>query len=514
MKFEKRTFPNHRTHPVILSTIGALLGLEIKPIEKCKVLELNCGDGGNIIPVSLYFPQMQYYGVDTDETAVLKANKLVKDLNLTNIRIQKKELSELRELEGQFDFIILNRYYSWVDPELRKNIWEFCQTHLSENGLIFLDFNSLPGWAELLSLRKLIQFRIKGIDDWETAKGEILKFLPAFCNIVTPPENVSNFSEFFKDEVNHILSLINSDREQIFVQDFFEDENHPVYLSKLIEEAGNFDFKFLSNCDLSNADRSVLPGNVLQLLQIKSKDLPEFEQYIDFFVNQTFREVLFCRESVKINRNPNPKQLENFFVKAQFEINTEFEDQGSKNELMLISESGMSVKVSGSLLGDVAALLVEKAPSYIRMEELFSEVEGLTGTDMKKSAKRSELAMFLLSLYLNTDLLDMRFWEVPEAADGDEMYSISPLIQIQAKNDEHVTIPEHYSVSLTAFEKRLVQELPLQFTFADFLKTASDLFKTERTFQESIQQDFGLEILDELSGKTVIQKMIRKGLIQ
>ena len=514
MEFEKRTFPNHRSHPVFLSTIGALLGLDIKPINICKVLELNCGDGGNIIPFSLYYPQMEYVGVDTDEAAVLKAKKLVKDLKLTNIKILKKELDELKNLEGQFDFIILNRCYSWINPDLRRIIWGFCQSHLSKNGIIFLNFNSLPGWAELLSLRRLIQFRIKGIDDLETAKSEIQKFLPAFSKMVTPPENIGKFSEFFKDEVNHILSLIDSDREQIFFEDFFKDENHPVYFSQLIQEAADFDFKFLSNCDLSNADRSDLPANVLQLLQNKSKDLPEFEQYIDFFVNQTFREILLCRNSLEINRTPDQHRLEKFFVKAKFEIDQDFENQESNNELLLLSESGMSVKVSGSLLGEVAAFLLENAASYIRIDQLFSEIGELAGNDGEKAAKRAELAMFLLSLYLNTDLLDMRVWEISEMDKEAETFSISPLIQIQAENEALVTIPEHYSVSLTTFERRLVQELPLQFTEKEFLTKVFDLFRNETVFKESLRENFDFDSLDEKSGKIVFQKMIKKGLIQ
>jgi SAM-dependent methyltransferase len=232
---------------------------------------------------------MEYVGVDSDEAALTKARQFSKSLKLKKIRFLNMEAESLTDLEDQFDFIILNRLYSWIDPSQRNALWEFCSTHLTENGMVYINFNALPGWAELLTLRKLVKYRLARVEDLDSAIFEIQKFLPAFFKLVTPPENVSKFSDFLKDEITQILSLLNSDRKQIFVEDFLGDENHPVYLTQLLNEAKKFDLKFLANCDLSNADRSDLSGDVVELLQKKSRDQNDFEQYIDFFALLVFK---------------------------------------------------------------------------------------------------------------------------------------------------------------------------------------------------------------------------------
>ena len=513
MEYEKRTFPNHHTHPVFLSTVGALFGLEVKPINDCSVLELNCGDGGNIIPFSFYYPQMQYVGIDLEEKAVEKANELISKFGLDNIQILKKELNELNSLDGQFDFIIVNRLYSWVDPAMRNNIWGFCKTHLSENGMIYINFNTMPGWAELLTLRKLIQYRIKDIGDSGTAINEIRKFLPVFSKLVTPPDNINSFSEFLYEEVEYLNSLINSDRQWLFFDDFIGIENNPLYFSEFLSEARDFGFKFLTNCDLSNADRADLPGNVLQLLQKKSKDMAEFEQYIDFFVNQKYREVLLCKSPRELNRDLDYEKIKNFFVKARFEIKQFAENNSVDEELVLISQSGMSVKVNGSLMGEVADKLKQCESSYIQIEDLFSRIAELQEENSENRTKRYELALFLISLYLNTNLLDMRVWEISQTACETDFYKISPLIRQQTQESNIVTNHGHFSVFISLYEKRLLQQLPLEFTIKDIKDKTLILVKNEPEFKEDIEKQFGVRDAAELQIKSILEKFIKKGLL-
>ena len=56
--------PYDFTHPRRLETMGTLFGMTPKPISQCRVLELGCAGGGNIIPMAVELPDAQFMGID------------------------------------------------------------------------------------------------------------------------------------------------------------------------------------------------------------------------------------------------------------------------------------------------------------------------------------------------------------------------------------------------------------------------------------------------------------------
>ena len=61
-----RAFP--QTHPDRLATMATLYGLDAAPPDACRVLELGCGDGGNLLPMALALP-----GLDASSGSTLRA---------------------------------------------------------------------------------------------------------------------------------------------------------------------------------------------------------------------------------------------------------------------------------------------------------------------------------------------------------------------------------------------------------------------------------------------------------
>jgi tRNA G46 methylase TrmB len=53
-----------QTHPSKLAVIGRLFGMTPAPVDKCRVLELGCAHGGNLVPLAQALPESQFVGVD------------------------------------------------------------------------------------------------------------------------------------------------------------------------------------------------------------------------------------------------------------------------------------------------------------------------------------------------------------------------------------------------------------------------------------------------------------------
>jgi SAM-dependent methyltransferase len=56
--------PFPQTHPDRLATLGRLFGLTPAPIPRCRVLELGCASGGNLIPLAYQLPESEFVGFD------------------------------------------------------------------------------------------------------------------------------------------------------------------------------------------------------------------------------------------------------------------------------------------------------------------------------------------------------------------------------------------------------------------------------------------------------------------
>src|ERR1035437_9398373 len=67
--------PFSQTHPDRLATPATLFGMDPAPIHGCRVLELGCGDGGNLIPMAFENPGSQFLGLDSGAVAIRSGNQ-------------------------------------------------------------------------------------------------------------------------------------------------------------------------------------------------------------------------------------------------------------------------------------------------------------------------------------------------------------------------------------------------------------------------------------------------------
>src|SRR2546423_1022358 len=103
-----------QTHPDRLATIAALFGMQTAPVEKCRVLELGCGDGTNLISMAYGLPNSEFVGIDAAGRAIAAGNEMIRDLSLHNVRLEQLDLVKFAAEGNPFEYIIAHGVYSWV----------------------------------------------------------------------------------------------------------------------------------------------------------------------------------------------------------------------------------------------------------------------------------------------------------------------------------------------------------------------------------------------------------------
>src|SRR5262245_8757143 len=135
-----------QSHPDRLATIATLLGMRPAPVTDCRVLELGCASGGNVIPMAVSLPGSRFVGIDLSSRQIEMGRRTVESLALTNLDLKQFDIRNLTKDVGQFDYIICHGVFSWVPREVQDKILEVCAQNLSPRGVAYVSYNTYPGW--------------------------------------------------------------------------------------------------------------------------------------------------------------------------------------------------------------------------------------------------------------------------------------------------------------------------------------------------------------------------------
>src|SRR5882724_10264931 len=122
--YDDRVF--YRTHPDVLATIAVLHGLDPAPVERCRVLEIGCAVGGNLLPMALGLPDAELVGIDLSPSQIATGREVVRSLALRNVRLEAMSVTDVGPSLGEFDYIVCHGVYSWVPPIVQDAILSVC----------------------------------------------------------------------------------------------------------------------------------------------------------------------------------------------------------------------------------------------------------------------------------------------------------------------------------------------------------------------------------------------------
>jgi SAM-dependent methyltransferase len=215
------TFP--QTRPDRLATLGAFHGLNTASPDKCRVLELGCGDGTNLISFAYILPNSEFVGIDLSATHIEKAEKTAQELGLSNLTFLKEDVMDFsRERFGEFDFIIAHGLFSWVPDFVREKVLQIYAECLTEDGVGYISYNAYPGCHIRQMIWHMMQFHTEKIEDPMAKVNHGVNFLN-FLVAASPTDSL--YQTMIKTELSQFAERT---AENIFHDDFAS-LNQPFY---------------------------------------------------------------------------------------------------------------------------------------------------------------------------------------------------------------------------------------------------------------------------------------------
>ncbi|OZG32182.1 methyltransferase regulatory domain-containing protein [Rickettsia endosymbiont of Culicoides newsteadi] len=303
--FPYESFPFTYTRPEHLRTIGLVFGMQPPMVENARILDIGCGEGGNMINFAESYPQSYSLGIDLSKTQIDNGLKVVNSLGLKNIELKHLSILDIDESFGKFDYIICHGVISWVPDEVREKIFAISSKLLSPNGIAFISYNTLPGWNMQKTIRDMMMFHSAIFTD----KHDKLQQAKLLLDFVSDSlkEKETHYSKFLHHETNALKNLSNS----YLLHEYLGEENIAFYFQEFISNARKHNLNYLGDSSLAAMFVGNLPEKTAEKLQ-SINDIVRTEQYMDFISNRKFRTTLLCHDNVRLNRAIEPSKLSDF----------------------------------------------------------------------------------------------------------------------------------------------------------------------------------------------------------
>lgn len=350
-----------QTHPDHLATLATLSGMHPPPVAQCRVLELGCASGGNLIPMAYSLPHSEFIGIDLSAHQIAEGQAALDELGLKNVRLQHGNILDITLDFGQFDYIIVYGIYSWVPPEVQAKILEVCRHNLTPDGVAYVSYNVYPGWHFNRIIREAILYHTG-------QKAEPQQRIEQARAILDFLAETSAEDELHGQFLRRMNEFLRSMYDSYLFHDFMEEINEPVYFHQFIEAANRQGLQYLANAEFVTPGK--VPPQATETLFEVTQEIVEVEQYLDFLTNRAFRETLLCRQEISLQRTLETDALRTLKIAANVQPDHPTASLLSTEEETFRSADGTALSTSHPLTKAAFLLLAEQWPHAIPFDRL------------------------------------------------------------------------------------------------------------------------------------------------
>ena len=354
-----------QTHPDHLAAIARIFGLSPPDVAACRVLELGCAAGGNVIPMAFNLPRSEFVGIDLSQQQVQDAQQPIAALGLRNIRIENASISDIDEGWGRFDYIICHGVFSWVERAVQDKILEIAAQNLTANGVVYVSYNTYPGWHMREMSRAMMRYHASQFSE---PREQVAQARALLTFLASASKDTGPYHQVLTSEAER---LSRSPDSYLF-HEHLERTNLPLYFHEFVSRAVAAGLHYLSEAVVSEMLTSLFPAPVAQTLERISPDLLHLEQYMDFVRNRQFRQTLLCHSSTQPKRVLNPDVLHGLLLSSPAKSDDGPPDLDPGVAVSFVSGSRRATVVS-PMSKAALTVLMEHWPCAVDVDQLLND---------------------------------------------------------------------------------------------------------------------------------------------
>ena len=197
-----------------------------------------------------------------------------------------------------FDFIALHGIWSWVSDENRLLIVDFVRRKLKVGGVLYISYNTFPGWSTAAPLQHLM---IEHKDKTGASGLGIVKQVDGALEFIDRLLNTNPLWARANPSIAERFAKIAPQNKKYLAHEYFNQEWSPMYFSDMARYLETAKLSFACSANYNDyIDDINLKSEHQKLLN----DIPDshFRQTIrDYMVNQQFRKDYWVKGARKLN---------------------------------------------------------------------------------------------------------------------------------------------------------------------------------------------------------------------
>jgi methyltransferase-like protein/cyclopropane fatty-acyl-phospholipid synthase-like methyltransferase len=435
-----------QAHPNRLATIATLLGMKPANVARCRVLEVGCGDGMNLIAVALGLPEASCIGIDLAASAIHQGRQVIQELDLRNIALYRRDMMDVDRGIGEFDFIIAHGVYSWVPPEVREKLLSICKENLAADGVAYVSYNTYPGGHACEMAREMMRYHVSEFRE----PGQCVAQARALMEFLA--DQARTDGDAYRMVLKKESERIASSPDSLLFHDDLAEHNAPVYFHQFIEQAGRRGLKYLSEAHFKETQSGIFPPKVVDVLNRMSDSLIAKEQYLDFLKGRRFRQTLLCHEECQLDQVPRPERMACFHVASPSRAKSAALDPQSAEVVTFDGPANSSLSTNDPLIKAAVAALGAAWPQAVHFSRLLGAARAACGRDGAEGCPSlaqdaRTLGEVLLRAYAG-GIIELHVEPPRFVSEPGQRPVASPLARLQSRQNGKVPNLRHYNIPL------------------------------------------------------------------
>lgn len=362
--------------PVNLNYVAALNSFTPCSIEKeFTYCDLNCGNGISINLLAAAYPQGKFIGIDSNPQHIENAKKMTQQGHLNNVNFTCISFNKINSIDiPACDFIVLHSIINYLGEKYREIIFEIIKQKLKPNGLIYVSYNAMPGWANSIPVRETIK------QYTDQLKGNVLEKAQAGLNYLRllQEEKAAIFQN--NQVIKNYLDVILQEEPSFIVHEYLQKYCNAFYFKEINSCFKKINMGFTGSMPFFlNHKPFAIPRKLIKYFDpIENREFLETQK--DFIINSFSRRDVFASEKKRIL---TPEERNEYFKNCYFSRISYIEKPITK---IVINRQNFT------LTGEV----------YIKLQELFKDgiysIGELCNQPNLKNIEESSIAMAVRNL--------------------------------------------------------------------------------------------------------------------
>lgn len=278
-----------------------------EPEKALRYCELGCGRGYGTLLVAAANPNSTFVGIDFNPAHVAEARNLAKKAGITNVSFLEMSFGDAAKSSkpelADFDIVSLHGVYTWVMPEVKREIVDFIREKLVSGGLVYVSYNCMPGWAPVGPMQRLL----KEVGDRSTRQSvavidegmELMKKLV---------EHSSAFVSQNPTIKNRVEKMGKQDKAYL-AHEFLNAGWQPIYVTDTMEDFSSAKATYVGSASIAENRPDLCVSRDLLPLVREAPDIAMHELLKDYAINKQFRRDLYIKGPQRLNPREHRQQL-------------------------------------------------------------------------------------------------------------------------------------------------------------------------------------------------------------